>query len=57
MGGRDLQDDVRDEAAKHRVRERGERRVSGALEAVGNGIDGLRKGGKRSKKRVVDESD
>lgn len=57
MGGRDLQDDVRDEAAKHRIRERGERRVSGALEAVGSGIDGLRKSGKRSKKRAGNDSD
>lgn len=56
IGGRDLRDDVRDEAAKHRVRERGEKEVGGALEAVGNGIDGLRKGGKRNKRRAAADS-
>lgn len=57
MGGRDVEDDVRDEAAKHRVRERGEKKASGALEAVGNGVDGLRKGARRGKKRVGSGSD
>lgn len=47
MGGvRDFEDDVRDEAVKHRVRERGERRASEAVGVVQDGIDGLRGKGK-----------
>lgn len=51
LGGRGIQDDVREEATKHRVRERGQRKASDALEAVGNGVEGLRKGKARGKGR------
>jgi hypothetical protein len=42
MGGRDIEDDVRGEAEKHRVRERGEKKAHGAAAFVQNGIDGLK---------------
>lgn len=43
LGGvRDLQDDVRDEATKHRVRERGQRGAGVAVGAVQDSIEGLR---------------
>lgn len=42
----DLEDDVRDEASKHRVRERGQRRLGDAAGAVQEGIEGLRGKGK-----------
>lgn len=44
LGGRDFQDDVRDEANKHRVQERGERKASDAIGAVQNGIESVRMG-------------
>lgn len=50
MGGRDIQDDVRDEAEKHQIRERGEKKTSDAAALVQNGIDGIRKGGKKGKR-------
>ncbi|KAI3400519.1 hypothetical protein diail_2718 [Diaporthe ilicicola] len=50
MGGRDIEDDVRDEADKHQVRERGERKVSDAAALVQNGFDSIRKGKKKGKK-------
>lgn len=43
---RDLEDDVRDEAAKHRVRERGQRGASDVVGAVQDGVEGLRRKGK-----------
>lgn len=42
--GRDLGEDVRAEARKHRVQERGEKGAREALDQVGNGVEGLRKG-------------
>ncbi|KAJ0115457.1 sterol desaturase family [Diaporthe amygdali] len=51
MGGRDIEDDVRSEAEKHQVRERGERKASDAAALVQNGIDNIRKGGKKKGKR------
>ncbi|KAG6366748.1 hypothetical protein INS49_000928 [Diaporthe citri] len=50
LGGRDIEDDVRDEAEKHQVRERGEKKAGDAAAFVQNGIDGIRKGGKKGKK-------
>lgn len=51
FGGRDIEDDVRDGAAHHRVKERGERSANDAVEAVQNGVEGLRKGKGRGKGR------
>lgn len=47
--GRDIEEDVRAEARKHRVRERGEKGASDALDKVGDGVDNLRKGAKNRK--------
>lgn len=49
--GGDIDEDVRAEAAKHRVKERGQRRASNALEAVRGGIEGVKKGKGRAKGR------
>lgn len=49
LGGRDIEDDVRDEAEKHQVRERGEKKANDAAAFVQNGIDGIRKGKKGKK--------
>lgn len=45
-----IEDDLRAEARKHRVRERGEKGASDALEKVGDGIEGLRRGAKGRRK-------
>lgn len=50
LGGRDIEDDMRDEAEKHQVRERGERKASDAAALVQNGLDSIRKGKKKGKK-------
>lgn len=51
FAGRDIEDDVRDEASKHRVKERGQRGATNAVDAVQNGIEGLRRGKGRGKGR------
>lgn len=50
MGGRDIKDDVQNEAEKHQVKQRGGRKASDAVSAVQSGIDGIRKGRKKGKK-------
>lgn len=50
LGGRGIEDDVRDEAEKHQIRERGEKKANSAAAMVQNGIDGIRKGGKKGRK-------
>ncbi|KAL1879865.1 hypothetical protein Daus18300_001704 [Diaporthe australafricana] len=50
LGGRDIEDDMRDEAEKHQVRERGEKKASDAAGLIQNGFDSIRKGKKKGKR-------
>lgn len=51
LGGRDIEDDVRDEASKHRVRERGERTASDVMGVMQNGIESVTRGRGKGKGR------
>ncbi|KAI6380297.1 hypothetical protein MCOR25_001725 [Pyricularia grisea] len=52
--GKDVVADVRDEAEKHRVKERGEKAASDGVGMVQSGIDGLRRSQRNRKSRRVD---
>ncbi|KAI1747485.1 sterol desaturase family [Xylaria castorea] len=53
--GKDVVEDLQDEAEKHQVKERGRKAVSDTSSLVQDGIDGLKKGRKGRKKRSGDE--
>ncbi|PSS05165.1 hypothetical protein BD289DRAFT_449035 [Coniella lustricola] len=53
--GTDLKEDVRDEAIKHRVRERSTRKAGEVGDAVKGGIDGMRKGRGKGRRRGSDD--
>lgn len=48
--GKDMAEDIQDEADKHQVKERGQKAVSDTGSIMQEGIDGLRKG-RKSRKR------
>lgn len=52
--GKDVMADVRDEAEKHRVKERGEKAASDGVGMIQGGIDGLRRSQRNRKSRRVD---
>ncbi|KAI0101041.1 sterol desaturase family [Nemania sp. FL0031] len=52
--GKDVVEDVRDEAEKHQVKERGRNAVGGTASLVQDGIDGLKKSKKGRRKRSSD---
>ncbi|KAI1145318.1 sterol desaturase family [Nemania diffusa] len=52
--GKDVVEDVRDEAEKHQVKERGRKAVGDTSSLVQDGIDGLKKGRKGRRKRSSD---
>lgn len=49
-GGVGFEDDVQREVERHQVKGRGERKASGAVTAVRDGIEGVRKGRRSGKK-------
>jgi hypothetical protein len=49
--GQDVIEDVRREAEKHRVKERGEKAAGGAMGVVNNGIEGFKKGRRSARRR------
>lgn len=53
--GADLKGDVRDEAVKHHVKERGARKAGEVSGAVKDGIEGMRKGKGKGRRRGSDE--
>ncbi|KAK4188249.1 hypothetical protein QBC35DRAFT_496667 [Podospora australis] len=58
LGGKNVWDDVKGEAEKHRLQERGEEKANGAIGAVREGIRrSARQRSSRSRRRVVEESD
>jgi hypothetical protein len=48
--GKDVMADFKDEAEKHQLKERGENAASSGLNLVQDGIDGLRRSGRRTRK-------
>ncbi|KAI1334281.1 sterol desaturase family [Xylariaceae sp. FL0016] len=49
--GKDVMEDIQDEAEKHHVKDRGQKAISDTSNAVQEGFDGLKKGRKGRKKR------
>ncbi|ROT36683.1 sterol desaturase family [Sodiomyces alkalinus F11] len=56
--GQDVMEDMKDEAEKHAVKERGENAASNGLSAVKEGMNGLKKGGRgRPRKTKTEKED
>ncbi|KAL2756511.1 hypothetical protein ACRALDRAFT_210349 [Sodiomyces alcalophilus JCM 7366] len=55
--GQDVMGDMKDEAEKHAVKERGEKAATNGLSVVKEGIDGLKKGGRGRPKKAKAEKE